>query len=526
MLAFAVIYTLLGVGGSVVYAEYAGSQETSKAKRIFTSVLVVSVIIAVIIAVLGFVFADPLSKLICRNAELLPEFLPYLEVLLFSGILIIPLQVLIIFFPSFGNPGVGTAVNIVANAVNLVLDYVYITFFNTGLKGAALATMTGYVFGFILVVILLLWHKIRLPLTRFDMGDLLKVPAHMLRGAAPAINQLGYCIKIAFCNDLALKIAGVTGLGVFSLCMQTVSMVSIIIGGIITAMVPIIAALEGQGDYGGIRLLMRTVMRVQFVSSLVTVLILELFPQVILFIYDVEADIAAPAIEGLRIFSLMFIFRGYVIVFMYYFQVVKRKIYAVVIGLLDGFVGIIPLTIIMTSEMGIIGMWLSYPVLSILILAGILITNLFIARASGGRFRGVALYEYEFETIPTYDVTIELDAGDLSENSDLLQKFCDDSGLDPVVSELVAVASEEMGTYAENCMDDAELEKIDLLVKILDDDVVMDVRTVGRPFDITSSPAEDFSNIDLLRKISRSIDYSYITGMNQTRIRISKEPCF
>ena len=445
-----------------------------------------------------------------------------MRVLVISGILIIPLQVLISFLPALGSPGAGTAINITANAVNLFMDYIYIRFFDTGLKGAAMATFTGYVAGLILTLILVIMKKVEIPLVRFKLSEYKKLPDTMYRGAAPALNQLGYCIKVAFCNNLAMALAGITGVGVFALCMQTVSIMSIIIGGIIGAMVPIMAALSGQGDYKGMRLLLKNVFFIQFVFNLVLVAILEIFPGIILFIYNVRGDLRGSAVPGIRIFSVMFIFRGFVVVFMYYFQVISKKTYAVIIGMIDGFAGIIPLALILTSFMGITGIWTAFALLSILLLLGILITNYVIAARSGGRFRGFLLYEYEEEGIHSYDATIHLKENDIAENAKSIQEFCDEKLADPGLAAMVAVASEEMGIYTMNLKDKGLLDEFDLLLKIYEDKVIMDIRSIGKPFDITSSPAEEYSGIDVLRKIAGSIDYAYVTGMNQTRIKIKR----
>lgn len=42
---------------------------------------------------------------------------------------------------------------------------------------------------------------------------------------------------------------------------------------------------------------------------------------------------------------------------MYYFQVISKKAYAIIISMIDGFAGIIPLALILTSFMGITGIY-------------------------------------------------------------------------------------------------------------------------------------------------------------------------
>ena len=95
MYVFAVIYIILGVGGSAAYAEYSGMQKKEKADRLFSVVFASSVGISAFIATVGMICLRPLASLMCANTVILPEFTSYLAVTIISGVLIIPLQVLI-----------------------------------------------------------------------------------------------------------------------------------------------------------------------------------------------------------------------------------------------------------------------------------------------------------------------------------------------------------------------------------------------------------------------------------------------
>jgi len=128
MLIFSMIYTFLGVGGAIIYAEYQGKLETKKAEKMFSITFTSSVIFAVIVMILGLVFIYPLAGILKAPPELYDVFIPYLRVLLISGVLIIPIQVVINFMPALGVPSYGAAINIIANVVNLVMDVVFIKY--------------------------------------------------------------------------------------------------------------------------------------------------------------------------------------------------------------------------------------------------------------------------------------------------------------------------------------------------------------------------------------------------------------
>lgn len=522
MLVFSMIYTMLGVGGSVLYGKNAGEQNVEKAGRILSVTLITSLALAVFASLSGLAGLKALCRFLCPDEELLETFVPYMRYLLISGILIIPLQVIVLFLSALGKPGFGMAVNVVTNVLNLLVDYILIRFVKTDLKGASIATIIGYAVGILMVLFSVITGRIRFPFKPVTPADFRDIGSVTTRGMAPAMSQLGYCIKISFCNSVAMSLAGRVGAAVFSLCMQAVSIASIFIAGIIGAMMPIASSLQGQRDYAGVKELLKTVMKVQFIANIIIVAFLELFPDLILSLYNVHVSYRDAMVYGLRIFSVMFLFRGFVLVYMYYFQVSNRKIYATAISIIDGFAGIIPIALILTSFMGITGLWLTFPLLAVLMLVGTVLINMAIIRKNPGKFQGIMLVEKEDDSIPVYETSIKLDSQAISQNSQDLQAFCEQNLSDEKLSILVAVAAEEMGVYSMEMKNQTSLDELDILVKIYPGEVLMDFRSMGKPFDISTASTRNYSNAFMLKKIAGSVEYVYIVGMNQTRIRIKR----
>ena len=524
MLVFAVIYTLFGMGGSIIYSEYSGRQEQEKADQTFSLVFGFILILSLLCGVAGLIFLEPVTALLCRNSELHPVFGPYLRVLFISGIFIIPIQTLIYFFPSFGKPNTGTALNITANGINLLMDYVYIRYFATDLKGAAMATMTGYVAVTLILVILVLSKRLTFPMCRIPKGAFERLATVIARGAPASISQLGFCIKIFFCNQLAARLGGTDGVSVFTLCMQSVSIVSIAIAGVVCAMMPLASALNGQRDFKGLQMLLGLAMRDQFIASAFLTILFELFPGVLLKIYNYSGPGDEGAILGLRIFSVMFIFRNFVLVFMYYFQVVDRKAYSSVISLMDGFAGVIPLALLFTHLWGITGLWITFPALSILMLAAILGVNAYISAKSGGRYRGLMLIETENDEVAVYDSTVCLDEDSVSDAAYALQRFCREHLPDEGLSGLVCLSCEEMLDYtAGNADKNSKPNMVDVLVKIYPDEIQMDFRSTGRPIDPLSATGDEYSNVDVLKRAAALIEYNYVMSLNQTRVHLKRK---
>ena len=521
MLLFAMVHTFLGVGGSIIYAECSGKQESAKAKVIFSVTMILSVLFSIVFLVIGLVFAEQIVQILRAPAEAHDIFLAYVRRLIISGVFIIPLQTLIGFSPALGAPRLGSAVNIVANVVNLIMDYVYIHFGGMNVEGAATATMTGYIVGFIVVIVAMCMHKMPFPFVLPKLSDYKSTSAIIMRGLPPSVTQLGYCIKIFFCNTLAEQAGGFIAVRIFALCIQTVSIASIAIGGIVGAMVPIAASLYGQRDFKGIRILLDKVLQVQLVANIVLVAFFEVFPRWLMELYNGSTLPYQETVFAIRVFSILFIFRGFSVVFMYYFQIIQMKLYANIISLVDGFVGIIPVSLLMVGLFGIHGLWASYPIVAIILDVGILVTNLIIVIKSKGRYRTLLLFEDEDKNVPVFDVTFTAKGDQIVNITSELQSFCKKNDISESVSMFAGIISEEMSVITSDNKDKRGTDKIDMLVKIYPEYLLFDFRNIGKPLDVSQEVCKG-SNLDVIRKLSYSADFSYVMGMNLTRIKLMR----
>ena len=97
-------------------------------------------------------FPDRLAGLLCRDAALVEAgFGLYLRVLVLSAPVLVAVLTMVSFLPSGGSPNLAMVLNLVANGVNIAMDWVYIRWFGMGVEGAAWATLTGYLAGALLL---------------------------------------------------------------------------------------------------------------------------------------------------------------------------------------------------------------------------------------------------------------------------------------------------------------------------------------------------------------------------------------
>lgn len=483
--------------------------------------MVVALAAGLLILGAGLVLFNPVSRLLCHDAELMPQFRTYLRVLLLSSPFLTTILTFTALLPSAGYPGYSMIVNVVANVVNIIMDYVYIHVLHMGVEGAAWATLTGYLVGLAFLVFLGLGKKIKVHVSHRIGASFTLLKEVLKQGGPDAMTQIGFSLQFAFCNAVAAGLAGTAGIVAFSLCIQANSIISVFLGAVMGSSVPIISLLHGQRDYSGESSILKTAMRWQLLLCATLSIILVLFAQQIAAIYNIKDASEVPiAVLALRAYCLMLFIRSAIILYFRYLKVVGFAWYAIIISALDSFAAIVPVVWLMSRLFGIGGFCWAFPTTAALIMIIVLTGNICILSRSKGRFKGLLLLENDENSTPILDVTIADDPGSISGISERMQNVCEQNGIDSKMAVLAALALEEMAVYITGKKDHKAY--MDILVRLHKGNVIIDFRCLGSAFNPLDDTEEDnLENVRLLRGIASSIENEYTLGMNSTRIVIN-----
>ena len=525
MQVMACVYALLGNGGATLFAKALGERKQEEAGTCFRTAMLVAAAVGLLLTGAGLAFLQPLNHFLCPDRELAAPFASYLRVLFLSAAPIIIILSFIEFLPPCGIPGFATAINIIANGVNLLMDVVYIRFLHMGVEGAAYATLTGYMVGLIPIAWLLASRRMRIPSGRWFGGKALR--GITVTGSPSAGVQLGFALKFGYSNILALSLGGTAGVVAFSLCVQSISFVSIFLAGVSGAAVPLIAVLHGQKDYYGENTVLKTALWVTTISMTVSAVIFALFPRQVAGIYSItEPEELALASRALQIFVITFAFRGISIVMMRYLQTIGANGFSLFISLFDGCIGIIPISWLCSRLMGVHGVWTAYPVTAVVLLAMILFRNARTARQSGGKLKGFLLYTQEESPEDTVSWTIPEE--EPAWPSEALAAFCRESGLPDRTAIHTGLVAEEMVLYTREQAKRADY--MDIIARRYPDRVEIDFRSIGdqvNPLAPMAESADPLSpdartvSLTLLRSMADQLNYEYIMGMNCTHAEIA-----
>ena len=291
---------LVGDGVASLFNLSLGAKDKEKTNKAIGNGLVLLILVSIIITLVGLVFSKQILHIFGANPKEIECYRyaqDYLRIICYGLPFYIIGQGLNATIRSDGSPKYAMASTLVGAITNLILDPLFIFGFNMSVKGAAIATVIGQVFTFIMSVIYLTKaksFKINKESLKLDKKVCLK---SLSLGLASLITQLAIVIIIAVANNLVgkygyntLASSGnpygvVTPLAVIGICMKVFGIVISIIIGISLGGMPIIGYNMGAKNMDRVKDTIKYILLINLVIGLVAFLLFQIFPDYIINIF-------------------------------------------------------------------------------------------------------------------------------------------------------------------------------------------------------------------------------------------------
>ena len=313
------LHLLINAGAGMLVAYALGQQKIDDARRFFTRALTLSMGLGLLLTLFGgLLFPHQTARLLCSNEQILPLAEDYMQVLLIGNPAFILMWGLSTMVGVDGSPKLVSLAVIIDNAVNLLLDIVFIQWFGWGITGSSAATVVGHLVG--IAILLSHWRKPenrRLRLV-FDTDGLLPSWGRIVSQGAPlAVASICLTLLLFSANSIVLSTTGRTGIFVFALCMNLLQVYNLFLSGTCQTLQSLGAIQVGKKDNEGVRTVIRKGFRFITVAMVVTCLLVWIFPQGIARLFGCnEPEMLSESQHALRVFALSFIPFCYIYVLM------------------------------------------------------------------------------------------------------------------------------------------------------------------------------------------------------------------
>lgn len=522
---FSAIYALIGVGGSTVVAHCKGRMDHQGANLSFTLALLGLLVVSISFGTIGFIFSAPISALLSGGSSLMPLVKDYFSVLVLGAPALITIPGMVYFIRTDSRPKLAANILIIANVVNLSCDLIFMGVFKMGISGAALATVTGYLVGALVSLSYFLSAKRNLKFVRPAVSDFTRFGEILFTGVPSALTGATGFVKNLTINSILIATIGPIGVATFGVCLNMLSMSSIVIGGTAQTIIPVVGCTYGEKDYRGIEAIIKTAMMTVTSLCASLVVIFVLFPLQIAGLFGIAGDpqMMAEIQLAIRVFSLSLPFFGINFLMICYYQTVSRRGFSSMISIFENILIILPLILLLEAQFGEIGIWIAFVISEMLTLALVLLTAGVIKKRSKLELMPILLLEKSNTRL--IDVTIANSLADATGISQVLIDFCRENGIDDRRTNHVGVIVEELCVnIIRYGFKEKEKNVIDIRLSILESELVLRIRDDGRPFNpvayIHEHGVADTYGLRLVKEMARDFKYSYVLNFNNTMISV------
>ncbi len=206
---------MIGTGGSAIVGQLLGEGRDKSARKIFSLMIYVTLVLGILLTLIGFVILEPIAKALGAEGALLSECVIYGRILLAGTTAFMLQNVFQSFMVTAERPQLGLLFTVGAGLTNIVLDWLLVSQIPLGIAGAAIATICSYAVGGILPLfyfILTKQNKLRLTVCTIDWRALAKA---FTNGSSELLTSLSMSIVSTLYNYQLLQIAGEDGVAAY-----------------------------------------------------------------------------------------------------------------------------------------------------------------------------------------------------------------------------------------------------------------------------------------------------------------------
>lgn len=500
-------------GATMLCGMAIGKGDRTRADRLFSCCIAVTLILGALFSVCGMLWFTPLSHAMCQLDQLREMSDDYLRITVLTAVPQMITIVLNQFVTIDGNPRLVSRAVLVGNIFNIFFDVVFIKYLGWGISGAAAATALMYLIC-IAIVLPHFFRKGSLRLRMFKVSDV--EPGRMLAFGLPLFfSTILLSVQFMGNNYVAGHFLGENGLKALAVCMQMFSFSMIILTGTLRTIQPVGSILSGLNDNTGMRMLLRRGYRFMAVCFAVFTAILVFLPgQTGALLGVTGGEGMAEVRRALPLFSLHIVAQAMLCNVLPFYQFYGRNNMAMVLSASQA---LLPMAFFWLLR----GNWIGFFCGQMATLAIVYIWGL-ILRRKNRKLSPLFLIPGN-DSAKVADMTVLATKQSLSEAVFALRSALEARNVSDHAVFVAALCTEE---FAKNIIEHGNADAIDIAATISDSQVIVSLRDDGVPFNpvdfIRDSGEKLGLGLTLASAYCKDVKYRYIFNQNMVTLAIDK----
>ena len=353
---------MVATGASVNISMLLGKGEREAASRFFSFALKLILALSTAAGILGLLFARQFVSLIAPGAgeETARLAVEYLSVYAVFAPLVPVYFATDNFLRDCGKQRFGMVVGIATQTANVAMDFILIAVLHQGVMAAAASSCIAIAAGS--VVTLLAFRKRRLDLYytrgRLSARQLGRIVAN---GSSEFFSSIAASVMSVVMNLYLLRYGGTSAVAAFSIVMYVDSIIGMLAFGVCDALQPAISYCHGAGNVGRMKAIFRRVLAATVavaVASFLFMLLAGPFAAAV-FVRPGDGELLALSIAAVKLFSFSYLFGWIDMCFSSCFTALDRPVRSLVVSASGTLVFPIAFLALLTSQLGLNGVWLS-----------------------------------------------------------------------------------------------------------------------------------------------------------------------
>ncbi len=357
----------IGIGGSSIISRALGANNSEKAFLTFGNQICLTVILAILFVILGNVFSVPILNLFGAKGAILPIASEYFGVIIYG--------VPFLAFAMMGNPTIRAEgkpkfamyAMMVPAVLNVLLDILFIKYFNWGMWGAGLATSISYASCGLYILFFFLSSKSELKIIPKNFKlDFSIVKEIIQLGGVTVVRQGAISILMIVLNYSLFTYGGEISIAVFGIINRVMMFAFSPILGVSQGFLPVAGFNIGAKNNERVK---QTIKKSIYFGSIIGTIIfiaVATFKEEIIWIFTNDATLLDKTPNAMLIVFLVTPVVTMQLVGSAYFQAAGKAMPALFLTLLKQGIFLIPLTYFLPIYFGINGVWWSFPIADIL----------------------------------------------------------------------------------------------------------------------------------------------------------------
>lgn len=356
---------LFGTGGAPLFSIERGRKDEERAEKIMGNTFAMLLYTGLFLTILILCLKKPLLYLFGASDVTFPYADSYLSIYLCGSVFVMTGLGMNPFINAQGFGRMGMMTILLGAVTNIVLDPLFIFVFHMGVSGAALATVIAQFVSAAWAVSFLTGKRALIKLKIRNMKIQLSIVKRITGlGTSGFIMQITNSLVQIFCNSTLQLFGGDLYVGVMTVLNSVREIVMTPVSGVTSATQPVLGFNYGAGEYRRVRSGIRFMSLVCMVYTVVTWLILLIFPTFFIQIFSSDPALTQACIPSMHIY-----FFGY---FMMSLQMagqstavgLGRSKQAIFFSLLRKAFIVVPLTLLLPRifGLGVNGVFLAEPI--------------------------------------------------------------------------------------------------------------------------------------------------------------------